>query len=476
MKKTVYQTIAIILLTLLSYSNTYKNEFLWDDEFLIQKNQFVQKMDFLNLLTTPSGAGAGRYDNFYRPTQLIVYSLIYRLFKLNELPYHLINILLHTSNSILILALIKKITGKQNIAFITALLWATHPVHTEAVTYISGTADPLSLFFALISFLLFTKSIILSSAFFILALLSKETIIILPLLIFLHKKDKKIIILSAIAVIYIILRITTLNFDNTLNFYNEQNVYTENIYYRMLTFTASLPYYYSFLLYPVDLHMERGFPIFTSILSIPVLLSIIILLILFLTKKDNTTKLGILWFLISFLPMSGIIPVNSLLLEHWLYVPSIGFFLIIANIIKKYKRILIPIIIILISLTLVRNFDWRDSITFYNNILKHENGSARVYNNLAMAYAEEDNFKAAEEHYLKAIQTNDNYAETRYNLASLYIKQGKASEAITNLKRSIEINPNFYYSYNLLTQIYKMLGNEQLAEEYSKKGEGIKYY
>ncbi len=513
-----YKPLILVLIVVLgsffAYLNIYSHEFLWDDEFLIQNNIFIRSWENLpKIFTTCSGAGAGRLDNFYRPMQTLFYTLIYSFFKLNPFGYLFLNVLLHLSNAILIFLLLKKISKNDYLAALVSFFWVIHPVHTEAITYMSGTADPLSVFFALISFLLyflFKKNknwIILSFSIltFILALLSKETMIIFPGLIILYEllfSDKQQKILNCrfvipfliISMVYFILRLTVLNFINTLNIYEDSNVYTDHLSIRIITFLSSLIMYYSFIFWPVNLHMERDFPIFTNPLSWQPLVSIIIILIFIIViireLKQKATPLlsfGLGWFFIGFVPMSGLIPVNSFLLEHWLYFTSIGLFLCLAvglrylwKRISKIKPIIISILIImaaiLISLNLFRNRDWRNPIIFYNNILKYASGTARVHNNLAMAYVDENDLIKAEKHYLKAIEISDIYAQTHYNLAMLYLKTNREKKAVEQLLKSIEINKNFFFSYQALGAIYKQNNEIEKAQEYYQQAEQIKYY
>jgi len=531
-KTTLLLIIIIVLFGIISYINIFHHQFLWDDEFLIQENVFIRSWKNLpQIFSSCSGAGAGRLDNFYRPMQLVAYTGIYSLFGLQSRAFLLLNVLIHLINACLIFFLIKKLFKDNFLAFLTSILWVVHPVHTEVVTYMSGIADPLLVLFGLGSFLCYINFrqkkqaylLIFSLILFILALLSKETIIVLPGLfvvyeLFFHpvrdcknteevrdkqisngvKKEnwKKYIHLSwffIISILYFILRLTTLNFVNTFNFYNTSNIYTEHLLVRIFTFLASLPKYYTFLFYPVNLHMERQFPVFTSPFSIYILVSLIIFLFLaFLVYKGVKQKklylsFGILWFFIGFLPMSGIIPVNSFLLEHWLYFPSIGFFFCFAVLIhalwQKYFRLrkiiiiaLTIIVFTLMGLTLKRNTDWQDPITFYNNILKYNSGTARIHNNLAMAHADKNDLIKAEKHYLKAIEISDQYAQTNYNLARLYLQTNQQEKAIKYLENSIKINPNFFFSYQLLGDIFKEKGQIEKAQEYYQKVQKIKYY
>ena len=504
----------IIIMGLFSYHNIFNNPFIFDDEnYLLRNNYITNIYEIHNIFTTPTGPDVGSSNNFYRPIQLLLYSIIYFIFGFNIFWYHLLNLILHLSNAILIYILISKIFNK-NLGFLTSLIWVVHPIHTEAITYINGTADPLSLFFMLLSFMFYLKQkqnkkkqdLVFSILFFILALLSKETSIIFPLFLVIYefvlrKENHKFIIYKKhifyffISLIYFLCKITVLNFSNSLNFYSQNNIYTNNLIVRILTFFATLPNYYSFFFWPTDLHMEREFPIYTTIFSWLVLLSILIIILLIYvlykllfknkTESGKIISFGILWFFIALIPMSGIIPVNALLLEHWLYTPSIGFCLIISyfliylinkfnvrNNTKIFSNIIIfttiCIIFILSFLTINQNKVWGDTITFYSNILKFEPGTARVHNNLGMAYADSGNLFLAEKEYLTAINISDSYPQPHYNLATIYIKTNELQKAVWHLERSLEINPNFPFSYLTLIQIYNQTKNTQKLEYYSK--------
>ena len=473
-----------------AYFNCLHNEFLWDDEFLIQKNKYLDSFSYVpKMLVSNSTAGFGGKDNFYRPTQNIYYLLINQLFGRDVVAFHIGNILIHILNALLIFFLILSITKKRSIALITSLIWGVHPTHTEAVTYISGTADPLSLMFCLLCLLSYPyekfkiSKITVSLLFFILALISKEAIIVTPALLCLmiFIKNKKILpvqqyISSApywiTAFIYLLIRKTWLNFDNTYSFYKESNIYTENILYRAYTFIATLPEYVIILFNPTDLHMERSFPVHTLLTAMPVILGLLILLFFLCIsfyssyKKRYYGLFCTLWFFSAFVPMMGIlVPVNSFILEHWLYVPSISLFFLLALIIDKTERfhkylpyfITFILTIPLIYLTQIRNKDWSTPISFYTNILEHTDGSARIHNNLAMALSEKELWQEAIEHYQIAIKMSDTYPQTHYNLARAFINIGQYEKALLHLDRSLNIQSDFTYSIELKQKVLNFL-------------------
>ncbi|MBD3311033.1 MAG: tetratricopeptide repeat protein [Candidatus Magasanikbacteria bacterium] len=506
----IFLILTIFIIGFTAYINVYNNELLWDDEFLLEKNQYVHNFEIKKILTNPIGAGAGRMDKFYRPIQLTAYSLIYKKFNLEPWPYHLLNISLHLANALLIFLILYKLSKNKVISFLSSVFWVVHPIHTEAVTYISGTADPLAFFFSLLSLVCYTiyrkKNniifFIISILCFVFVLISKESYLVFPLLIiltesvFFSKKIKKIVSYSlpyfVILITFAIFRLTLLNFEGSLNFYKSANIYTESIFVRILTFIATIPEYFSFLIMPFGLHMERSFPVFVSPFNLPVLFSLIILsviaLILYkaIKKPDKLITFGILWMLVTMLPISGIIPLNAFIMEHWLYASSLGFFIVISTLIyryffnSKYRFYLIAgtclVVIILMAITLETNSKWKNPITFYNYILSYETGSSRVLNNLAMAYTKKEEFSQAKKYYLKAIRVNDSHAEVHYNIANIYLNEGNYKKAISHLMRSIELNHNFFFSYKRLGDIYKALGDEEKADYYYNQAKQIELY
>jgi tetratricopeptide (TPR) repeat protein len=111
-----------------------------------------------------------------------------------------------------------------------------------------------------------------------------------------------------------------------------------------------------------------------------------------------------------------------------------------------------------------QNKIWHAPESFYNNIFSYGEKSARARNNLALYYSDRGQYADSIEQFNEAIKLSDVYAETRYNMALTYLhmpdQRGHVDVAIENLNRSLEIDPNFYRSYNLLSDIYRVLLND----------------
>jgi 4-amino-4-deoxy-L-arabinose transferase-like glycosyltransferase len=129
--------------------------------------------------------------DLYRPIVILSYALNYKLGGLRPFGYHLANIFLHALNSVLVYLLAHLIFERKRPALFSALLFAIHPVHTEAVTGVVGRAELLAFLFSLSSLLMYItskerKGYVLSLAFFLLALFSKENALILPFVLMLY--------------------------------------------------------------------------------------------------------------------------------------------------------------------------------------------------------------------------------------------------------------------------------------------------
>jgi len=348
------------------YVNSFHNQMFWDDDDFILKNQYIRDWQYFpKFFSENLIAGSGLLSDYWRPILLLIFSLEWHLWKNWAPGYHFVNTSFHLADAILLFFILLYIFKNHTLALFTALVFLVHPLQTEAVTYVSGLGDSLSVFFIFLGILLYLKfrlsqKALLQSPFYflsllmyILALMSKETAIVMPAFVFLadfffqrenlelNLKDKLKKIgkglwpFLVIGGIYVLLRATVLNFKNTFNLYNEENIFTSNFYVRLFTFFRVLTVYFGLLFLPFNLHMERSVEIATSLNSLSVIFGgLIFLSLLFLAfsqfKKLPILSFGILWFFIGLAPTSNlIVPVSGLLYEHWLYLPLIGIFLIL---------------------------------------------------------------------------------------------------------------------------------------------------
>lgn len=488
------------------YSNVYDMVFVYDDEFYIQKNQYLNSFSNIkSIFTTNATAGAGFQDSFYRPIQFFFYLIVQQVFGGDPWGFHLLNVLIHSLNAILLYFLSQVIGFQKKSAVLVALLWAAHPVHTEVVAYISGTADPLQFFFTTAALIVLLKEkwgyLFFSSILFIAALLSKEVAVVFPGLalavLFLTKQKKwnyktylPVVLYLVIGVSYVGLRATVLDFNGDFHFYKTQNIYTENIIFRVYTFLATLPSYLSLLLWPHNLHIDRAFPVYIEFFNKEVLKGVAILILLtatvgFLFFKQKPARYfvlsAIIWFFSAHSLHSGVlVPMNSLFLEHWLYVPSVAFFWSVIFFFESlFKRTIVPLVAVLVGIlawqTYQQNRMWESPITLFSRILEFNPKVTRVRHNLAMAYSDRGDDEFAKEQYETILAEDPSpYPQTFHNLALIYLRKNDLSKGEELLLKAVEISPQFSPSYDYLIQIYKIKGDTQKLNEWQARKSQLK--
>lgn len=499
----LYLATILFFATFIVYANTLGNGLFFDDEHFIYNNPQVIHFSLPNLFTQSLTPPTGQPTNYYRPLLFLTFGAEYAVFKDTAFIYHLDNLLLHGAVGLLLYALILTLFKNKALAFLTALFFLISPVQTEAISYANSRGDSLSFLFILLSLYLSLqkkpKYYFFSLLSFLCALLSKEIAITTPLLfVLVHtfakeklslegflNSVKKSIPFFVILFVYIFLRLTILNFNNTLNFWGYETLYTQNIFVRLNTFLNVLPLYISLLLLPLNLFMERDATISISKSITPItfemMFFLIALFILFwkIKKTYPIFLFSLLWFCISFGPMSGIIPISGIFYEHFLYIPSVGFFLILSFCIlwilsRSKPSISIIIFLSLIAYlfflsfrTIVRNSEWNNPISFYTQTLSFAK-TARVYNNLAMTYANAGDFNKAIPLYEKSIILSNTYAETYYNLGNAYLELKNYTEAEKSYKKSLQINKWFTYPYTKLYYLYVETNDQKGLREITK--------
>jgi hypothetical protein len=192
-----YFIFVVITLTLVTYIGTLRFDFVYDDNGQIRDNPFIKSWQYVPQYFVSSAwkhllpLAAGTY---YRPLFLAWVRLNYALFNLRPFGWHATSVLLHLLVTWLVYLIVRKMTRRPNLAWLTALVFGLHPVHHEVVAWISGSTESLFAALFLAAFLAYlhsregyrTRWTTISCGLYALALLSKETAIVLPFLVFAH--------------------------------------------------------------------------------------------------------------------------------------------------------------------------------------------------------------------------------------------------------------------------------------------------
>ncbi len=495
----------IVVLGLILYFQAFFFDFSYlDDNNLILNNQyFLSNLANIGQSFVTDVFHLFNHEAFYyRPLLTISFMFDYQIGGASTFMYHITNVGLHILATCLLFIFLKKLDYRKELAFLFSIIFLVHPVLTQTVAWIPGRNDSLLAIFILTSFIFFlkhlsegkVKDLVSGLIFFGLALFTKESALVaipamLFYLLFIHKENKWSFnkfyfffgtILSLVP--WIVLRTFTLRGSVQITFLNMiKSIYFNFPAVIQLVGKIFLPFNLSVL------------PIMQDTTFIYGIISIILLLvIIFLTKikRWNFILFGSLWFFAFLLP-SFIRPNPTLVadfIEHRLYVPIIGIFIIIleTDLIKKIdfkKRSTLVItggLILLFSvITLIHSRSFVDRLAFWENAVKnsphyplaHRNlgameyldgdmGSAEkeyetalllnpeeemAHNNLGLIYANEGKLAEAEAEYKKELKINPYYDDAYYNLGLLYFKEEKRDEALDAWKKTLGINPNFAF-------------------------------
>ncbi|MCK5255906.1 MAG: tetratricopeptide repeat protein [Deltaproteobacteria bacterium] len=528
------------------YFNTLNNDFVFDDLPLIQGNETLPSLntitDIISIFTQEGG---------YRPIRALSYAIDYHFSELNPLSYHISNITYHIISALLVYLITLLLLGHRVTAFFTALLFAVHPVHTDSVTYIAGRRDVLFALFYLTGFYAFLKHrqthqftfILLSMTAYLLSIGSKEMGVTLPAIFLIYdlvndlpQESKELkptlvkALLSALKKIwtrykyfYSIFFMGALAFSYYKVFISspshQKGYYGDSLLTTLLTTGKIIIHYIKLLIFPINLvadYSYDAFPLVSSFFEWPVFLSLILLLSIFLIivrtlLRNKWAVFGGIWFFVTLLPVCQIVPHHELLAEHYLYLPSYGFCLIVALFLtallenKRRSPLIFSIfiaIIVLFSLRILdRNKDWKDGMTLWGKTVRTVPRCARAQNNLGVEYLNIERHKEAITHLKKALKIKPEYPEVYNNLGLAYREQGlnipwfskmalmcknRNLEAFNNLAntfalkgeydRAIRIfnkilgrNPNHVQSHNNLGIIYQQTGQFELAKEHFSK-------
>jgi Flp pilus assembly protein TadD len=482
------EIILIITLGFVVYSNSLNGRFVWDDYGLVKENNYIKSWSNLPKVITGSfGAGGGSGSNFYRPLQMLAHMAGYSLWGLDVRGYHLTSILLHILAAVAFYFFINILFSDRSLSFAASLFFIAHPINTEAVCYISGVSDPLSLLFMLLCLICYIKSrdlnnaalYILALLSFIFALLSKENAVILPLLVLLYHyafrkspEIKKLLPFFVILASYFILRSTLLS-----PFVHPQITFA-GLLKRIPGFFAAITGYVRLLLLPFSLHIEYGDRLFkvTDPRAISgLLISLLLIATAFFKRKNNPfIFFSIAWFFIALLPVSNIYSINSsFMMEHWLYVPSLGFFLVLARWVTYplknkilaglLKAFAATLLVFYSYLTIKQTEYWREPIAFCKRSLKYAPASWRFYNELGLEYANAARYEEAIAAYTKALEINPNLTGVYYNVAGAYQKVGRDKEALSMYNKAKDINSKFAREYYETGNAYMDSGKEKEA-------------
>ncbi len=504
---------AILILGILIYSNTFGSTFHLDDLNNIRENPSIRSLSNIQAMW-----------EFSQTRFLAIYSFAwnYHYGQLNVWGYHLVNLIIHLINAILVYwfsflifstpVLKDKFMPKEKtiLSMAVALLFVSHPLATQSVTYIVQRMTSMSTMFYFLSLILYMSSRMTAkgktvktrlligcgiSALF--GMLTKEYAFTIPFAIVLLEifflrtgqnaisfKDKRVLLIGAALISLIALGFYSYSGYVMNPSFVDPDMGNKDITaprYLMTQFSVLLKYI-QLLIVPVNQVFDYNYKLVMSFLdprawiSFLVLVGLIALGIYFF-KKQRIISFGIFWFFLTIAIESSIIPLQDLIFEHRTYLPSFGYFLILVYVVYllarkniKYMGIALAFIIVVNSfLAYRRNSVWKDEITLCTDSIEKSPGKARPYNNRGDALADQDKIQEALSDFDKAIAIHPKFSMAYYNRGNMFKKQKKYEQALADYNSAISYRPEFEKAFNNRGSVYKELNRlDQALADYDK--------
>ena len=483
------QILIVMAVAILVYIPILGNGLVIDDNMFLRDWPGVRTID---VAAAFRGDVPEIHRGVYRPLRTLVQQVYWQLWQTNPLGYHVHSIAVMAASAVLVYLIAEQIFNFQfsifnqfskskfsnDAPFIAGLLFAAHPIHTEAIAYFSASAEMTGAVLYLLSFYLFLRQNYFGAILaYVPAVFTYEMTLTLPLVMLLYdvlfetaaRMKKKWPVYLGVAVTVIgylgvrigLLGITTRGAYLAYSFYHTQLVMVQ-VFVRYLWL----------LVWPWDIsylhELAPGFESFStyysrmdsildqSVFDPKVIVSILIICVILFAavkvrKKLPLISFSILWFFLTLLPVAYIFPQGIAIAEKYLFLASVGWAVVIAYAITKLKikneklKIVAVALLLLFygGLTVKRTFDWRNEVVFWRTLTVQHPGSALAHFTLGVHLGEKGSIDEAKAMYEQAIGLEPRMVEARFNLGNIYAKEGKQAEAMEQYLTILELDPNF---------------------------------
>ncbi len=504
----------------LPYANTLFNALAYDDNTQIINNPYIQSFRHVREIFTTtvwSYIGTQGVTNYYRPMMTVGYLLCYQFFGPLAYGFHLGNVLLHIAVVCVLFLVTERVFPQRAlqscggaptgtiVAFVSAGVFALHPIHSESVAWIAAVTDLELTLFYLLAFWFFLEvprpgggrsvgAQLATVASFALATLSKEQALTFPLLATVYEhfyRDDRAMttctqklsrygVLWLLSVAYLLLRV---------HFLGALAPVTQmpglNRYQSVLSAFALMGQYLWKLLWPAQLCAFYVFRKSASLFDPRVVAglgAVVLIAALFavLWRRKRPASFALVWLLATLAPvLNARWMAANVFAERYLYLPSVGFCWMLAwawvgllDVSTRYsafwRRALVAVLCVVAALCafriVTRNRDWRNDVVLYTRTLADSPNAYHILNNLGTVYWNRGDAEGAEREWRKALKLAPTNAIILNNLGLFYTKQKRYADAVTTFRQAMLLKPNYTDPHLNLGVAYEDIGLREVAE------------
>ncbi len=505
-----YKKFIALLLTvsgLILYSSTINSEFHFDDIAGI-----VAKERITTLKTFAGWTYWTDLEN--RPLSELTFAINYQLGKFDVTGYHLVNILIHILNAWLVyllsLLLLSGRTGidkrmapdRYFIALFIALIFLVHPIQTQAVSYTIQRMTSLSSLFYLLAVYLYLAGrkaylekgrlkrsivfIFLACVSGMLGILAKQDAVTFPAaflmveLLFIRNKNGKPCLKYSITALSL-LGAVLIAIIATGHLPSETDTISRGDY--LLTQFRVILKYIQLLILPVNQVLDYDFRLSTSLWNFGVIAGLLAILLLLglsvlLLRRQRMISFGILWFFLTLLVSSSIIPISDVIFEHRLYLPMFGFSAILVYtlgyyLIEKRRKLLwwtlVLLTLVYAAASLNRNTVWESEYSLWKDVTDKSPQNPRAWSNLGFELLKKGEVDQAVESFNRSLALDPKYTNALNNLGYIHHQRGDLQTALNYFEKAYQSDTNFTDAMNNCGKVLVYLDRPAEAAGYFQK-------
>jgi tetratricopeptide (TPR) repeat protein len=471
----------LILLVMVAYWPALSGGYVWDDDKYVTGNP---------MLTAPDGL---RQIWFSAHTQSQYFPLVYTTFRfermiwgLNPLGFHLINVLLHGINAVLVWILLGRLRVPG--AWFAAAIFALHPVQVESVAWVTELKNLESLFFCLLALLAWVRFVdqtsvnrwryyVLSLIFFLLALFGKTTactaVVALLLIVWLRRRRfdwSTVWPVFPFAILGVLLGLISIWWERNLGTYDDELQLSFTFLQRLLIAGRALWFYVGKLIWPANLVFSYPRWVIDShnpMQYLPLLGSAAVAVLLWRCRNrlGRGVIAGVVFFVATISPMLGFISdytfQYSFVADHYQYSAAIGLFAVVAGVsctwlAKRHVPALVGpaagglLLLVLATLTWRQCGAYHDAETLWRRTLAGNPNSWMAHHNLGVELQDRGQIDEAIEQYQAAVALNPGHVKAQNNLGLCLMAKGDLPEAIKHYNAALALKPDFTPALNNL--------------------------
>lgn len=502
----------LILVAAIFFQKVLTCGFVYDDVALVLMNPYVKNAHlWRQVFLTPmwSFLGKGAQGTFYRPLGVFLFWLVCRVAGLNPAPYHILQLILYSLGIWTVYRISRKLLPSEVAALAGALLWTLHPMHVEAVAWVSAIPDIACGLFCLLGFAAFLRAEAqpppafrhhaLAAAVFFPALFFKEFAFAFPLLILAYwfcfssgkswlRRALDWLPYALAVVICTVIRVALMGrFSSTslLRGFKPQVAWAA---------IGLLGDHAKVFFWPVNLTAARAFDLRASLHSPWPWVTLVILAVAVVGRKhDPLLSFLVLWWLVLLLPCLDYRQLSFPYVEdQFSYLPSVGLCLALAHVAfdwvpRRFPKIhptsvamgALTVVAALWAVQIVRTVPhWRDNDTMFDYALRVAPNAAPVHVTHGVVLQLRDrNLNGAAREFEMALKLNAQSLQpitavdydSYIGLGQIALNQGREADALSYLNRAVHLLPHFGFAYVVLGSVYFPRGDYARAADYFRQ-------